>query len=72
LVWLAIRATRSGSKAGLWVVLLVTLQIVLGIATLMSGVQIDIAVAHQGNAALLLIATVFAAHAIGGRDRRFS
>ena len=72
LVWLAIRATRSGSKAGLWVVLLVTLQIVLGIATLMSGVQIDIAVAHQGNAALLLIATVFAAHAIGGRDRRFA
>ena len=72
LVWLAIRATRAGSKAGLWVVLLVTLQIVLGIATLMSGVQIDIAVAHQGNAALLLIATVFAAHAIGGRDRRFA
>ncbi len=59
-------------EGGLWVVLLVTLQIVLGIATLMSGVQIDIAVAHQGNAALLLIATVFAAHAIGGRDRRFA
>ncbi|RZL52446.1 MAG: heme A synthase, partial [Sphingomonas sp.] len=37
----------------------------LGIATLLSGVQIDLAVAHQANAALLLIATVFAAHAVG-------
>lgn len=69
LVWLAIRATRTGSKAGLWVVGLVTLQILLGIATLLSGVQIDLAVAHQGNAALLLIATVFAAHACGQRRR---
>ena len=72
LVWLAICATRAGSKAGFWVVALVVLQIVLGIATLLSGVQIDLAVAHQGNAALLLIATVFAAHAIGGRERRFA
>ncbi|MCP3733888.1 COX15/CtaA family protein [Sphingomonas sp. RP10(2022)] len=67
LVWLAIRATRNGSKAGIWVVALVTLQIALGIATLLSGVQIDVAVAHQGNAALLLIAAVCAAHATGRR-----
>ncbi len=65
LVWLAVRATRNGSRAGFWVVGLVTLQIMLGIATLMSGVQIDVAVAHQANAALLLIATMFAAHATG-------
>ncbi|MEA1082892.1 COX15/CtaA family protein [Sphingomonas sp. CD22] len=65
LVWLAVRTTRTGSKAGLWVIALVALQIVLGIATLLSGVQIDLAVAHQANAALLLIATVFAAHAVG-------
>jgi cytochrome c oxidase assembly protein subunit 15 len=65
LVWLAVRATRTGGKAGVWVIVLVTLQIVLGIATLLSGVQIDLAVAHQANAALLLIATVCAAHAIG-------
>jgi cytochrome c oxidase assembly protein subunit 15 len=67
LTWLAVRATRAGSKAGFWVVGLVTLQIILGIATLMSGVQIDTAVAHQANGALLLIATMFAAHATGRR-----
>ncbi len=44
---------------------LVTLQIFLGVATLLTGVQIAVAVAHQANAALLLIATVAAAHRIG-------
>ncbi len=67
LIWLAVAATRAGSKAGFWVVGLVTLQIFLGVATLMTGVQIDVAVAHQANAALLLIATVVAAHAVGTR-----
>jgi cytochrome c oxidase assembly protein subunit 15 len=65
LVWLAVRATRTGSSTGFWVVGLVTLQIFLGVSTLMTGVQIDVAVAHQTNAALLLIASVFAAHAVG-------
>ncbi|GAA3709657.1 COX15/CtaA family protein [Sphingomonas cynarae] len=67
LFWLAVRATRRGSRAGFVVVGLVTLQIFLGIATLMTGVLIEVAVAHQANAALLLIATVFAAHRIGIR-----
>jgi len=67
LCWLVIRATTAGSRAGFWVVGLVTLQIFLGVATLLTGVQIDIAVAHQANAALLLIATVFAAHRVGDR-----
>ncbi len=65
LFWLAVRATRAGSRAGFVVVGLVTLQIFLGVSTLLTGVQIDIAVAHQANAALLLIATVVAAHRIG-------
>ncbi|MBB5716028.1 cytochrome c oxidase assembly protein subunit 15 [Sphingomonas aerophila] len=65
LVWLATRAHRAGSSAGVAVVGLVCLQIALGIATLLSGVQIGIAVAHQANAAVLLIATVAAAHAVG-------
>jgi cytochrome c oxidase assembly protein subunit 15 len=69
LFWLAVRATRAGSSAGYAVVALVCLQIALGIATLLSGVQIGIAVAHQANAALLLIATVAAVHAVG-RERR--
>jgi cytochrome c oxidase assembly protein subunit 15 len=46
---------------------LVVLQILLGIATLMSGVAIPIAVAHQAVAALLLAAMVTAAHSIGWR-----
>ena len=69
LCWLAVRATRAGSAAGFWVVGLVTLQIMLGIATLMTGVLIDVAVAHQANASLLVIAAVFAAHAVGMRRR---
>ena len=65
LFWLAVRATRNGATVGYAVVGLVCLQIALGIATLLSGVQIGIAVAHQANAALLLTATVIAAHAVG-------
>ncbi|WBH16459.1 COX15/CtaA family protein [Sphingomonas radiodurans] len=65
LVWLAFAARRRGA-ANLWgaVILLVGLQIVLGIATLLTGVQIATAVAHQVNAAVLLIAAVAAAHAV--------
>jgi cytochrome c oxidase assembly protein subunit 15 len=66
LFWLALRAGRG---TGMIVVLLVVLQVSLGIATLLSGVQIGIAVAHQANAALLLIAAVAAAHTIGARRR---
>ena len=65
LLWLAVRATRTGSRAGFLVTGLVTLQIFLGIATLMTGVQIGVAVMHQANAALLLICAVAAAHAVG-------
>jgi len=65
LLWLAVRATKTGSRLGFVVVTLVTLQIFLGVATLLTGVEIGVAVAHQANAALLLIATVAAAHAIG-------
>jgi cytochrome c oxidase assembly protein subunit 15 len=66
LVWLAARAVRAGApRRGYVVVGLVTLQIVLGISTLLSGVDIVIAVAHQLNAALALIAAIAAAHAVG-------
>lgn len=63
LVWLAIRAR---GRAGTAVIALVGLQIALGVATLLTGVQIGVAVAHQTNAALLLIAAVCAAHRLGG------
>ncbi|MGN6374178.1 MAG: COX15/CtaA family protein [Sphingomonas sp.] len=68
LVWLGVRAIRAGaSTRGGLVIALVALQIVLGISTLMSGVDIVIAVAHQLNATLTLITAVAAAHALGRR-----
>lgn len=63
--WRARAARAPGVAAA--VVMLVMLQIALGIATLLTGVEIVVAVAHQANAALLLIATTCAAHAIGRR-----
>jgi len=40
-------------------------QILLGILTILSGVRLEIAVAHQGMAVLLLAAMVTAAHRLG-------
>ena len=68
LVWLATRAIRAGfPRVGYTVIALVGGQILLGIATLLSGVEIVVAVGHQANAALLLIAATAAAHAVGRR-----
>ena len=64
--WLALRSNAAGGKgAGHAIMTLVALQILLGIATLASGVAIHIAVAHQVNAALVLIAATAAAHRVG-------
>jgi len=67
-LWLAWRTWRSGWRleAGT-LAATVTAQILLGILTLLSGVQIDIAVAHQGMAVLLLGAMVTAGHRLGER-----
>jgi cytochrome c oxidase assembly protein subunit 15 len=43
-------------------------QILLGIATVWSGVWLPIAVLHQLTGALLVVATTTAAHAIGRRN----
>lgn len=69
-LWLAWRAWRLGirQRAALLAGCVVA-QILLGILTLLSGVQIDIAVAHQGMAALLLGAIVMNAFAVGERRR---
>jgi cytochrome c oxidase assembly protein subunit 15 len=45
----------------------VTIQILLGIATIVTGVELWIGVAHQGMAALLLGALLLAAHRLGER-----
>jgi len=58
--WRARRPVRS-----VLLMLLVAMQISLGVETLLSGVQLPIAVAHQATAALLLAAMVWAAHSVG-------
>jgi cytochrome c oxidase assembly protein subunit 15 len=63
---LAVTAWRRGRRtAGAALFAAVLIQIELGILTLLTGVEIAIAVAHQGMAALLLGAVVFAAHRLG-------
>lgn len=65
-IWLALRAWTQGLRVEAGALIgTVTAQILLGILTLLSGVQIDIAVAHQGMAVLLLGAMVTAAHRLG-------
>lgn len=59
-LWLGWRARMTGLMA-----LIVATQIGLGIATLLTGVEISIAVAHQAVAAVLVAALVMAAHRIG-------
>jgi cytochrome c oxidase assembly protein subunit 15 len=69
-IWLAVRSWRVGSMGpGHAIITLVVVQILLGIATLRSGVEIVIAVAHQVNAALLLVVVVVAAHQLGRNSR---
>ncbi|MGE4409904.1 MAG: COX15/CtaA family protein, partial [Sphingobium sp.] len=69
LILLARRAKRSGHrKASVALQALVGTQIVLGISTVMSGIALPLAVAHQGVGALVVVATTWAAHSIG-RDK---
>ena len=66
IVWLGLRAFAGGWRPeGAALIGAVLIQILLGILTILSGVQIDIAVAHQGMAALLLAILVAAAHRLG-------
>ena len=69
-LWLAARTWAAGQKneAGL-LASSVLFQVFLGILTLVSGVRIEIAVAHQGMAAILLGAIVLASHRLGEKNR---
>jgi len=59
-------AAKTGARtAAVAIAAAVTAQILLGIATLMSGVAIPIAVAHQATGTLLLGALLWGGHAIG-------
>jgi cytochrome c oxidase assembly protein subunit 15 len=65
-ILLSVQTWRQGWHfAAIAVISTMTVQILLGIATLISGVEMWIAVAHQGMAALLLAAIVAAAHRLG-------
>jgi cytochrome c oxidase assembly protein subunit 15 len=60
--WKAGHRQSGGALAGA-----VTVQILLGIFTLLSGVELWIAASHQGMAVLLLAAALVAAHRLGRR-----
>ncbi|HEX8624094.1 MAG TPA: COX15/CtaA family protein [Allosphingosinicella sp.] len=63
---LASNAWRAGHRqAAAALVAAVTVQILLGIFTLLSGVELWIAASHQGMAVLLLAAALVAAHRLG-------
>lgn len=71
MVWLGIQAMRAGvRRAGTALHLLVTVQILLGIATLLSGVDLWIAVAHQGVGALLVALAAWCGHAASSAASR--
>jgi cytochrome c oxidase assembly protein subunit 15 len=63
------RAARQGEdrRASIAVHAAVGVQVLLGIATVLSGVELWLAVAHQVVGALLVAATAWAAHAAGRR-----
>jgi cytochrome c oxidase assembly protein subunit 15 len=66
----ALAVRRAGLKARAAAVAgAVVLQIALGISTLLSGVAIEIAVAHQAMAVLLLTSILVAAHGLGSVGR---
>lgn len=68
LVLLARRAKAHGDRPGSVLVhATVGTQILLGIATLLTGVNIVLAVLHQATGALLVIAATRAAHSVGRR-----
>ena len=68
LVLLARAVKRAGNRpASIAIHAVVGLQILLGIATVMTGVNIVLAVAHQAVGALLVAATTWGAHTVGRR-----
>lgn len=67
LIVLARAVKASDRKASIAIHSAFGLQILLGIATVMSGVNIVLAVLHQLTGALLVVATAWGAHAAGRR-----
>ncbi len=67
-VWLARRARKSGSRrASIALHSAFGTQIMLGIATVMTGISLWLAVLHQAVGAMVVITTAWAAHVVGRR-----
>ncbi len=68
LILLARRAKAAGNRrASIALNAATGTQILLGISTVMSGIALPLAVAHQGVGALVVLATTWTAHSIGQR-----
>ncbi|MGE0875920.1 MAG: COX15/CtaA family protein [Burkholderiales bacterium] len=72
-LWLRCRAAPDDAQFASSVLLfLVALQIGLGIATLLLRVPVELGVAHQGTASLVLCAAVWTMHALKGPVRNWT
>lgn len=70
LILLARRAKRAGRRgASIAINATVGTQVALGIATVVSGIALPLAVLHQAVGALVVAAAAWGAHAIGGQNR---
>ncbi|WFL78622.1 COX15/CtaA family protein [Altererythrobacter arenosus] len=70
LIWLARRVRRSERRASVAIHSAFGTQIILGIATVMTGVALWVAVAHQLVGALLVAATAWGMHVAGRREQQ--
>lgn len=66
-LWYAWRVRVKTRKASKWLVFALFLQFVLGVGTIVMGMPIALAAAHQGGAFLLLSAALMAIHAVSAR-----
>lgn len=72
LIWLARRVRHLDRRASIAVHTAFGIQIILGIATVMTGVSLWVAVAHQLVGALLVAATAWAMHVAGSTTERLA
>lgn len=73
LVWIAREVKAAGARpASIAIHSAFGIQILLGIATVLSGMNIALAVAHQGVAALLVMTLAWGAHVLGRGPRQAS
>ncbi len=68
LIWLARKVRADNRRASIAIHIAFGTQFLLGVATLMSGVNIVLATLHQTVGALLVIATVWGVHILGRRQ----